>query len=276
MGDFTGAERAFLQGGERRLARIATIGADGTPHVTPVGYRFDAETDGIEVRGMNLAATKKYRDLARNERVAIVVDDVLAPWQPRGIEVRGHAELVAGDAGPAIRIHPERIVSWGIERDDIGHRHARTTTRARSGRPSADADVLGRYQISEVLQATEIAIDRRDVDGFASHFTADARYSSPFGEHRGREAIAEMSRAHHATGSMDGKRRMSGPAVIEIRGDGCRAEAHSHWWVAEARAQPGVYSTGSYTDRLRREDGRWRIESRIQTIDPSWTGRPPA
>jgi pyridoxamine 5'-phosphate oxidase family protein len=35
MSVFTAAQLAYL--GERRLARIATVGADGTLHVTPVG-----------------------------------------------------------------------------------------------------------------------------------------------------------------------------------------------------------------------------------------------
>ena len=33
---FSEAELAYLEGG-RRLARIATVGRDGTPHVVPVG-----------------------------------------------------------------------------------------------------------------------------------------------------------------------------------------------------------------------------------------------
>jgi hypothetical protein len=36
-----------------------------------------------------------------------------------------------------------------------------------------------------------------------------------------------------------------------------------------------VYSTGTYTDHLRRDDGAWRIADRLQTIDPSWRGTPP-
>jgi pyridoxamine 5'-phosphate oxidase family protein len=285
MSNFTDAELDFLRSGERRLARIATIGPDGTPHATPVGYGYEPEIDGIEVGGMDLAATKKYRDLSRNPRVAIVVDEVLPPWQPRGIEVRGHAELIAvGQSGAAIRIHPERIVSWGLESSELEHRHARNVTRDRSehaspdppGRTPTDAGISARCHISEVLQAIEIAIDRHDIEGFASHFTVDAHYQGPFGQHAGREAIAEMSRAHHAAGSMDGKRRMTGPAVIELSDDPRRARAYSHWWVAEAATTPGVYSTGSYTDELRYEDGTWRIESRVQTIDPSWKGNPPS
>jgi hypothetical protein len=48
---------------------------------------------------------------------------------------------------------------------------------------------------------------------------------------------------------------MTGPAVIELSDGGRRARGYSHWWVAEAATPPGVYSTGSYTDRLRNEAG---------------------
>lgn len=123
MSAFTERELAYLQG-ERRLARLATVGADGTPHVAPVGWRL-ADDGAIEVEGISLDRTKKYRDIRATGRAAIVVDDVLPPWQPRGVEVRGRAEALAGRR-PLIRIHPERVVSWGIESQRMGDRHART------------------------------------------------------------------------------------------------------------------------------------------------------
>jgi pyridoxamine 5'-phosphate oxidase family protein len=69
--------------------------------------------------------TKKYRDVERSGRAALVVDDLTRtdPWRPRGIEVRGRAEAIKGPT-PLIRIRPERIVSWGIESDAIGARHS--------------------------------------------------------------------------------------------------------------------------------------------------------
>jgi pyridoxamine 5'-phosphate oxidase family protein len=117
MSAFGAAELAFLQdGGRRRLGRVATVGADGTPHVVPVGWRYDAERDAIEVGGHDLARTKKFRDVARTGRAAIVIDDLASvdPWRPRAVEVRGRAEAVS-DAVPIIRIHPERVVSWGLD-----------------------------------------------------------------------------------------------------------------------------------------------------------------
>ena len=120
---YTEAELAYLQG-ERRLAHVATVGKDGTPHVTPVGmWSVDPDSGVVEVTGHTFAATKKFRDVARSGRAAIVVDDVLPPWQPRGVEIRGRAETVDGPQ-PSIRIHPTRIVTWGLD-DTGGTRHAR-------------------------------------------------------------------------------------------------------------------------------------------------------
>ncbi len=115
MSAFADDELAYLRGG-RRLARLATVGADGTPHVVPVGWSLTAGLDAIEIGGHDFARTKKFRDVQRNGRAAIVIDDLAStdPWRPRGIEIRGRAEAVQAPR-PLIRIHPRRIVSWGID-----------------------------------------------------------------------------------------------------------------------------------------------------------------
>ena len=122
MSVFRAAELEYLAGG-RQLGRIATVGADGTPHVVPVAWIYNAARDTIDVGGSELEQTKKFRDVVRSGRVAIVIDDVAGtdPWHPRGIEVRGRGEAIAMPT-PLIRIHPERIVSWGLE----ARRSART------------------------------------------------------------------------------------------------------------------------------------------------------
>jgi pyridoxamine 5'-phosphate oxidase family protein len=123
MNPFTAAELAYLTD-EPRLARLATIGADGMPHIAPVGWSYNAELGALDIGGHDVTRTKKFRDVARTGRAAIVVDDVLPPWQPRGVEVRGIAEAIEGP--PArIRLHPRRIISWGLESSELGTRHAR-------------------------------------------------------------------------------------------------------------------------------------------------------
>jgi pyridoxamine 5'-phosphate oxidase family protein len=119
---FTAAERDYLQTG-RKLARLATVGTDGSPHVTPVGWHLGANEEVIEVGGIDLAKTKKFRDVLRTHKAAIVIDEVLPPWRPRGIEIRGNAEAIE-QADSVIRIQPTRIISWGL--DDSGRgRNAR-------------------------------------------------------------------------------------------------------------------------------------------------------
>jgi pyridoxamine 5'-phosphate oxidase family protein len=120
MSAFTDAQLTYLTEG-RRLGRLATVGADGTPHVVPVGLSYNRDHDAIDVRGRNLEGTKKYRDVARSGRAAIVVDDLAStdPWRPRGVEIRGRAQAI-DRARPLIRIHPERVVSWGIDNDEHG------------------------------------------------------------------------------------------------------------------------------------------------------------
>jgi pyridoxamine 5'-phosphate oxidase family protein len=120
MSVFTDAELDYLAG--QRLGRIATVGPDGQPHVVPTSFRYNAEHDAIDVGGMRMSQTKKLRDVQRTGRASIVVDDVLPPWQPRMIEVRGTAAVITeggkafGDAfeDTIVRIQPTRIVSFGI------------------------------------------------------------------------------------------------------------------------------------------------------------------
>jgi pyridoxamine 5'-phosphate oxidase family protein len=123
MSVFSPAEVAYMA--SQRLARIATASPDGQPHVVPVAFRYNPETDTIDVGGHGFAQRKKYRDVQRNPRVAIVIDDLASvdPWRPRMLEVRGVAEVLpAGgeSVGPGFdpdmfRIRPTRIISVGLE-----------------------------------------------------------------------------------------------------------------------------------------------------------------
>jgi hypothetical protein len=48
MSTFSATKLTYL--GERRLARITTVGDDGTPHVTPVGmWSYNPEHESIDV-----------------------------------------------------------------------------------------------------------------------------------------------------------------------------------------------------------------------------------
>ncbi len=113
MSAFTKTERAYLA--EAKLGRLATIGHDGQPHVVPVGFRHNVESDSIDIGGHELERTKKFRDAVANPRVAFVVDDVLPPWRPRSVEIQGLAKAVSTGDSALIRIVPGRIISRGLD-----------------------------------------------------------------------------------------------------------------------------------------------------------------
>jgi pyridoxamine 5'-phosphate oxidase family protein len=98
----------------------------------PIGWTHDPERDAIEIGGIALQGTEKYRDVQRTGRAAVVIDDLASvdPWRPRGIEIRGCAEAIEVPR-PMIRIHPERIVSWGIENPQTSRPHARNVEAPR-------------------------------------------------------------------------------------------------------------------------------------------------
>ena len=120
MSVFTDEELEYLA--QQRLGRIATVGPQGQPHVVPTSFRYNAEHDAIDVGGLRMSQTKKLRDVQRTGRASIVVYDVLPPWQPRMIEIRGAAEVQAeggkafgdGFEDTIVRIRPARIISFGI------------------------------------------------------------------------------------------------------------------------------------------------------------------
>jgi pyridoxamine 5'-phosphate oxidase family protein len=133
MSVFTEKELEYLA--EQRLGRIATVGSQGQPHVVPTSFRYNSDHDAIDVGGLRMSQTKKLRDVQRTGRASIVVDDVLPPWQPRMIEIRGTAAVVR-EGGKAlnerfedtiVRIQPTRIISFGIDSGDL-ESNARSTS----------------------------------------------------------------------------------------------------------------------------------------------------
>lgn len=130
MSIFTAAELDYMS--RQRLARLATLGPDGAPQLRPVGFLVDAEHGTIDIAGHDNPSTQKWRNVLRDGRVALVIDDVdPQPWQPRALEIRGTAEALA-DVRPAtsfpgarpgvIRIRPRRILAFGIEEGGPGSR----------------------------------------------------------------------------------------------------------------------------------------------------------
>ncbi len=131
---FSQKEMEYIE--SQRLARIATAasskekvqGEDTSiqPDVVPVGFDFDDDYY-FYVGVMNILRSTKYKNVLKNNKVAIVIDDLTSVerWDPRGIKVYGTADIVNRQAGymegtghpnsSYIRVKPEKKWSWGIE-----------------------------------------------------------------------------------------------------------------------------------------------------------------
>jgi pyridoxamine 5'-phosphate oxidase family protein len=100
---FSQKEIEYLK--SQRLARIATAATltqeekSIQPDVVPVGFDFDGEY--LYAGGMNLLKSTKYRNVLKNDKVAIVVDDLksIDPWEARGIKVYGTADIITRQGG---------------------------------------------------------------------------------------------------------------------------------------------------------------------------------
>jgi pyridoxamine 5'-phosphate oxidase family protein len=129
---FKAHELEFLRQAE--LGRLATIQPDGTPQNSPVGFTYNDELGTIDIAGYRMSKSQKYRNIAHNNKVAFVVDDITSrdPWRVRCLEIRGTAEQAEiapshGAAGDVldtaiIRVTPRRIISFGID-DQVSEPH---------------------------------------------------------------------------------------------------------------------------------------------------------
>lgn len=121
---FSDEEIAYLR--SQRLARIATVSADGQPDVVPVGFEFDGTH--VYVGGLDPAKTRKFRNVRDgNTKVALVVDDLAAvdPWTPRYLRIYGDAELLEREgrfgSGAYMRITPTLSWSFNLEGEPFTH-----------------------------------------------------------------------------------------------------------------------------------------------------------
>ena len=131
---------AFLA--EERTCRVASVGADGAPHVTPLWFVWD----GSAVWLTSVVRSQRWTDIARDGRIAVVVDAGDDFLELRGVELRGRAEAVGEvpRTGEAIaeldpperlyadkyagghifhdgrhawlRVVPEKVVSWDFRK----------------------------------------------------------------------------------------------------------------------------------------------------------------
>ena len=109
---------AFLEARPARTAKLATVRADGRPHIAPIWSALDRSTAGPDAPigdvVFNTAAdTVKGRNLARDPRLALCVDDDTPPFT--FVLVEGTATL---DEDPVSLRHWATVIGGRYMGDD--------------------------------------------------------------------------------------------------------------------------------------------------------------
>ena len=119
---------------------LSTIGRDGYPHSVPLGYFRLGDDIYIGCR----AGTQKVKNIERNPKVSLVLENGSTRQDIKGVMIQGHATVhtdqetalrlsreaarlrgVAEDALPReprpgvayIQVQPKRVISWDYSRD---------------------------------------------------------------------------------------------------------------------------------------------------------------
>lgn len=125
-----------------RIARLATVDADGRPHMIPICFVWDGSFvySAIDRKPKRVAPTRlaRLKNIEETPHVALLIDQYDEDWMRLWyILVRGEAELVTvagerkqaierlrakypqydaqmlADDAPVLRITPVRVTGWG-------------------------------------------------------------------------------------------------------------------------------------------------------------------
>ena len=72
--------QAFVRAQPARTAKLATVRADGGPHVAPIWIDLDGDGDDAELVFTTSADTLKGKAILRDGRVAVCLDDERPPF----------------------------------------------------------------------------------------------------------------------------------------------------------------------------------------------------
>lgn len=131
--------RAFVSHGTR-TAKLSTVRANGSPHIAPIWFLLDGD-DLVFNTGKE---TVKGRNLARDGRVALCVDDDRPPFG--FVVLQGHAELIEDI---------EQVRHWATR---LGGRYMGEDRAEEFGRRNGvPGELLVRVRIDKVLAQDAVA-----------------------------------------------------------------------------------------------------------------------
>jgi len=83
-----------------RVARLATVGADGNPHVVPICFALDGDTlyTAVDAKPKSTRALRRLANIRANPRVEVVIDHYEDDWTRLWwVRLAGRARVVESD-----------------------------------------------------------------------------------------------------------------------------------------------------------------------------------
>jgi PPOX class probable F420-dependent enzyme len=83
-----------------RVARLATVGADGRPHVVPICFALDGDTlyTAVDEKPKRTRRLKRLANIAANPQVEVLIDQYEEDWSRLWwVRLRGRAQVVEHD-----------------------------------------------------------------------------------------------------------------------------------------------------------------------------------
>ena len=129
---------------------------------------------------------------------------------------------------------------------------------------------IEKLKINDLLAEFTLSIDRKDPEGWANCFTEDGLIGFGVRCIRGRDNLRQYAKVHARIGS----RHLTTSPLYEIAEDGQSATGYATTVVTAATAHGfKILFIGSYTDKLKKIDGKWLLEERW-VKDEGLPGRP--
>jgi PPOX class probable F420-dependent enzyme len=106
------ARRRF---GAARVARLATVSADGRPHLVPIVFALDGDVlyTAVDAKPKSTTALKRLANIAANPHVAVLVDLYDDDWSRLWwVRVDGTARILDGRPAAALELLAARYPAY--------------------------------------------------------------------------------------------------------------------------------------------------------------------